>query len=131
TEEANARTQTDLQEQNALLLKAKPTWSDEGVREKEAAAIAEHLIQRGFTQDEVARIQDHRILLMAADAMQSKKVANTIDLAKKKVKKAPRLVKPNARQNANQAHKKAADLTSKARKTGRVDDVAQALLARG
>ncbi len=122
--------QSYLQEQDSLLLEAIPSWRDKSTRETEAQALAKYMTDAGFQPDEISQIKDHRYILMARAAMQGSKVATKVDLAKKKVKKVPKLVKPNARQNTNHAQKKSAAALAKAKKSGRVEDFAQALIAR-
>jgi hypothetical protein len=63
--------------------------------------------------------------------MSGDKVTTDIDVAKKKVKKAPQLVKANARQNVNQGKAtKISKLTKQVQNSGSTDDVAALLLAR-
>ena len=122
--------QSYLEQQGEALNKAIPSWSDAKVRADESAQVTEYLGGLGFQAEEIGNITDHRIILLARQAMAAGKEVTSIDIAKKKVKTAPRLVKGNARQNVNSAHKKVAALTKRAKQTGSVDDIASALLAR-
>lgn len=130
TEQQSQSDNEYLQEQHNLLVDRLPTWKDSTVRNAETSKVTEYLTDLGFKPEEIGNIKDHRYILMARDAMAGKKTASAIDIAKKKVKKIPKLVKPNARQNVNQSQERVKKLEAKARKTGHVDDVAQALLAR-
>ena len=130
TQDAEQAQQTYLQKESESLNKAIPTWSDDKVRNAETAKLTEYLGKSGFNTDEISKITDHRIILLARQAMAAGKEVTAIDIAKKKVKKAPKLVKGNARQNVNQKQKSIAALTQKAKQSGSVDDVAQMLLAR-
>ena len=129
-QETEQAQQNYLQQEGELLNKAIPTWSDSSVRSAETAKITEYLSGLGFQPSEISNITDHRFVLLARQAMAAVKDTKASDLAKKKVKKAPRLVKGNARQDVNAKQKNVAALTKKARNSGSVDDVAQMLLAR-
>ncbi len=120
-----------LQDQDALLLSAIPSWSDQTVRSKEAKKVAEFLSQNGFTHDEVSNLKDHRVILMARKAMTGDKAVTDVDIAKKKVKSVPKLVKPNARQNVNQNTQRINKQQAAFKKSGKVDDLAKLLIARG
>ena len=128
--EADAKAETYQQEQFNLLVKAIPEWADDSVREKQGGEVQQYLLKQGFSPEEIATTFDHRIYLLARQAMQAKEAATEVDIAKKKVKKAPPLVKPNARQNVNQNAKTVAKLVKKAKETSRNEDIAAALLAR-
>ena len=120
-----------VQQQDELLLKAIPEWSDQSVRNEQSAKVSEFLLSSGFTPEELASLSDHRIILMARKAMNGDKVSTEAEVAKKKVVKAPKLVKPNARQDVNQS--KAAitkKLVKKAKATGRTEDFAAVLASR-
>ena len=127
----NAMQEKQLQQQDELLLKAIPEWSDADVRKKQSAEVGEFLIKSGYSPDEVGRVTDHRVILMARHAMKGVNNVTNVDLAKKKVKKVPKLVKPNARQQVNQNTQAINKQRGRFKKTGRVDDLAELLIARG
>lgn len=120
------RKESNLKQQDDLLLKAIPEWSDSKIRSEQAQAVGEFLLSNGFNQDEVANITDHRVILMARNAMKGVKSVSNVDLALKKVKTVPKLLKPNARQD-NQNAQRQTKLHKTLRKTGRVEDVAALL----
>lgn len=131
-QQADAEKQREhLAQENELLLAAIPSWSDDKIRKAETAKVAEFLESSGFSADEVATISDHRIIAMAHKAMNGSEVATAADLAKKKVSKAPKLVKPNARQQVNPNEQRVKKLKGKFKGSGKVDDLAQLLIARG
>ena len=118
-------------QQDELLLKALPQWQDSDTRKAESEKVAKFLSDSGYTPEEIGNIRDHRVILMAVNAMKGKQAAESADIASKQVKKAPKLLKPNARQNVNQAKaNKVQKLVNRAKATGRTEDVAAALLAR-
>lgn len=120
-----------LQKENDLLLQAIPEWKEAEARAKGVEKVAVYLTNNGFSTEEVATIGDHRIVLMAHKAMNNDRMAKDTDVALKKVKKAPKLVKPNARQSPDQGRKTRINkLKTKAFQTGRAEDIAAALLAK-
>ncbi len=130
-QETEAKTLENLGKEDELLKAAIPDWNDANTREKESAKVSEYLINLGYKPEEVQTITDHRVIKLAYTAMNSQEISKDIDLAKKKVRKAPKLLKPNARQNpqnSKQATIKKAE--TKAQQTGTVNDVAAALIAR-
>jgi hypothetical protein len=127
-EEARQRT---LQKEAEALLDVIPEWKDSEVANKEKADMRNFLKSYKFTDDEIAQLADHRIVMMIRDAQKGKQVAEKVDVMKKKVSKAPKLQKPGAKQSKQTAvAKRNQELKSRLRKSGHVDDLAQALLAR-
>lgn len=118
-------------QQDELLVKALPSWNKPEVRKAESEKVAQFLMDSGYSAEEVGNIRDHRVILMAVNAMKGSKVATEADIAEKKVKQAPKLVKSGARQSVNQAKAtQTAKLVKKAKQTGRTEDIAAALLSR-
>ena len=119
-----------LQKEHEMLLSKIPDWSDVKVRESESKQVSDVLSGFGYSAEELHKVNDHRLILMAKQIMSGVKAGNDIDIAKKKLKKAPKLLKPNARQNVNQNAKRQNSLMQKVKKTGKLSDVAAALEAR-
>lgn len=118
-------------QQDDLLLKAVPEWKKPEVRKAQSQEIAAFLTEIGYSAEEIGNIRDHRVILMARNAMKGKATVSSADLAAKKVKAAPKLLKPNARLNSNQAAAKTTQkLMQKAKQSGSIEDVAAALLSR-
>lgn len=90
-----------LQAEQEQLLAKLPDWQDAGKAQAERKAIGEYLQSAGFSADEIAKVQDHRGVLMAREAMLYRKmVAEQKTIAEKKVAAAPpRAIKPNATQD--------------------------------
>ena len=129
--ESNDKQQQYLTQQDDLLLKAIPEWSEAKVRKAQSAEVAEFLAGNGYSSEEIGHIRDHRIILMARNAMKGVKSVKDVDLAKKKVNKVPKLVKPNARQQVNQKTQAIEKKRANLKRTGSVEDLAKLLLARG
>lgn len=98
--------QAYLANQNEMLLTAIPEWSDTSVRESEAKEMSDFLGDYGFNESEVGAVIDHRLVKLARDAMKNRGKSQTIDTAKKKVKKLPKLVRPGAKPDKVVAQKK-------------------------
>lgn len=130
-QQAQAQREQYLAQQDELLTKALPEWKKPEVRKAETQKVAEFLTENGFKPEEVANISDHRFIVLAHKAMNGKQVSKDVDLALKKVKKTPKLVKANARQNPSETAKRRTDkLKAKAFKSGRTEDLAAVLLSR-
>jgi len=120
-----------LQKESEALVDLIPEWKDASVAKQEKAEMRDFLKQYKFTDDEIANLADHRIVLMIRDAQKGKKVATKKDVALKKVVKAPKLQKSGSKPSKQTIQKqKFKDLKARVRKTGHVDDVAALLLAR-
>lgn len=121
-----------LEREHQTLLEKVPSWNDENIRAKEAAEIADYLDSIGFAQDEISSLKDHKLIILARAALgQQGPSKKKLALAKKKVESIPKLVKPGAsRPQSHGAMSAAQKATAKAQKTGSLDDVTQALIAR-
>lgn len=121
-----------LQAETEKLHEAIPEWKDENVAKAEKAKLVEYLTTTGgWTMDDVATVQDHRLMLALRKAMlydegQKKgreKIAG-------KVKPAGQTLKPGAQARAPLKGRKAAAKRARQQlaRTGRADDAA-ALIA--
>lgn len=122
-------TQAALENERQALMKALPEWSNEAVAVKEKQSIAADLKARGFAEKDINELSDHRILLMAREAMlyrQSKEAAKTTE---KQVKQAPKIVKPGStgQRNTSAIQK----IHQEVKRTNSRGSVAQWLLATG
>jgi len=121
-----------LRQNEEKLLEKMPEWRDETKRSAATREIANALIAHGYTPDELNGLSDHRAVLIAHKAMlwdRSQAVKN------KQVKTEatpPKPVKPgNANTPSNApAQKRIDDLAKRAKRTGKLDDVAALLMAR-
>ena len=74
-----------------------PAWSDTAKASAEQAAISKHLIERGFSQEQVAQITDHKTVILAREAMLYRQmVAKAKETTKKVEALPPRMQKPGA-----------------------------------
>lgn len=133
-EQEQLRSQTfqeHLSKERQALVEAWPEMADESKAATERTALIDELKSRGFTDQEIGNAADHRILLMARDAMRWRQSAKNADVAKKKVIKiGKKVVKPGARQSqAEQRQEGLKPMRDKLRKSGDWKDAA-ALLSR-
>ena len=105
-----------------------PSWSDPSVKEREWKEIVEHAREYGFTEENVNEVFDHRVIRLLRDAKEYAKLQKAKPQVEKKLKLAPKMVKPG---NAKKADKSRFEqLQSRLQKTGSIDDAAELLLAK-
>lgn len=130
-QEGDVKAQEHKQAEYDLLMSAIPEWQDAKTFQAEGGKVHEFLFNNGFSSEDIQSLSDHRIYLLARQAMNGVKAAKDVDLVKKKVVKAPKLVKPNARQNVNPNQQNVTRLRKQLKKSGSVNDLAELLKARG
>lgn len=119
------RLQAHLQKEAQALYEKLPEWTDEGKRSEEQGAIRDYLKGLGYNDQEIAQAYDHRLILMARDAMQYRKMRQAKPTIEKKVTKAPRVVKPGAKKDKAQlAAERNEALNRRLKKSGSVEDAA-------
>lgn len=124
------RQQTEAQQQERLtreyraLLDAVPEWQDEKVAAAEKQALSDFLMQSGFRKEEVDAASDHRIIMLARDAMRYRDQLKKADTAKKRVIRiGKKPLKPGSRQSkADQKQDSTRALRSQLRKSGKLED---------
>lgn len=127
----------------SLMMDSIPEWNNEEVKKKDEAAISEFLLGRGFKQNEIHMQQDergfihhpgiidHRVISIIRDAMSYRKQSEKVDLAKKRVKKLPKVLKSGAKQTkADIKSNKNSEAMKQFNKTGSRDDLVAALMAK-
>lgn len=110
------------------LLNVYPDWNGE-TKTQVDNYLAESF---GYTQQELSKIDDHRLAVMAHKAMQfdkqSQEVTTKTDVAKKKVKKLPKLQAPAKQKSAIKVRAGTIGaLKSRAKKSGNLQDAANYL----
>jgi hypothetical protein len=130
--EAAARqaSESRVAEGDRAMREAVPEWGDDAKRQELKVSLARTLESYGFKPDEYQSVADHRVLLVARDAMlyrqmqAERKAAET----KKAAPSVPRTVSPGTPQGGqNQAKTQA--ILKQAAKSGRIDDQVNAVLA--
>lgn len=89
-----------VEAEKAKLVEAIPDMGDEEKSKGLKAKISEHLLSRGFSRDEISKAYDHRLILMAHEAMQFREAKQKAGAIKKKVIKIPKVIKPGTSQTA-------------------------------
>ena len=80
--------------ENKVLLAAIPAWEDKKTAKAEKTELVGFLMDEvGFSEEEVMASTDHRLILLARDAMAHRKSQAKADVALKKVRKAPKTIK--------------------------------------
>lgn len=128
-----ARAQADrqaLEAGEARMREAIPEWADEGKRRELQGQMSKALEAYGFAPQEYQAVKDHRVLLVARDAMLWRQMQAERQAAagKKAPAVAPKVMSPGTPQpNANAAKTRA--LLKSAAKSGRLDEQVNAVLA--
>lgn len=120
-----------LREQEALM-KAIPEWRDESVANAERQELARFMLARGYSEEEINAVDDHRALLLVRDAMKYRAQRDAGEVAKKKViKLAKKIVKPGARQTASEQNtENERGLKQQLRRSGSTVDAAKLISVR-
>lgn len=119
---ADQRADMARAEQTKLLEKL-PEWADAKIAKAEKGKISQYLADQGFSGDEIGRAVDHRIILLARDAMFYNDGKKKAGLAKKRVAKIPKVMKPGAPKPEDQRKTENIDrLRAKLRKSGSMAD---------
>ena len=126
---ARQSAQQRLAESDARMREAVPEWADEGKRKALQSDLARTLEGYGFAPDEFRHVADHRVLLVARDAMLYRQMQDQRKAAeaKKAAPTPPRTVTPGAPQGKTTSPEVKA-LINKA-KSGRTEDQVAAALA--
>ena len=123
--------QETLNREYGLMLEQNPDWSDEAAFKQGQADIQSYLSTKGFSEGEINQLVDHRIVSILRDAIKAKETVSKVELAKKKVKKLPKVVKSGAKQTRKEANAKSSnEKVNRFKKSGSQDDLAAALLDR-
>lgn len=115
-------------EEQKRIVEAIPSWADKSTKEREWNEIVSTAQEYGFTEDNVNEVFDHRVIRLLRDAKEYRKLQKSKPQLEKKLKLAPKMVKPGNAKKADVA--KTEQLVSRAKKTGAVDDIAELLLSK-
>ena len=120
--------QKTLEKEREALHAAIPDWSQETNSRLTSFLQDEY----GFAPEQVAQVYDHRLVKMAYEAMKWRESQRSAQQTVKKVKAAPKLVKPSAKPSQTQIKRsEAAKLRGRLKQTGKVEDAARLILAGG
>ena len=129
--ENRERQQQYIQEQAQQLVEKLPEWKDPSTAKTEKTAVAEYLMNQGFTQEDISTASDHRMIILARKAMLYDKGSDKAAVTQKKVIKIPMVLKPGSPKPQEQISREQRDQAkSRLRKTGSLED-ALALMRSG
>lgn len=115
--------QRTLEREAGLLQQAIPEWADETVRQADYAKMMQAASDRyGFTQEEIAQVTDHRLLILLRDAAKGAELEAKPVVLKRKTEIKPKLsagAKVKTDPNASKQKKAFGKLKSKGDLTGR------------
>lgn len=89
-----------LEDEGKKLVNAVPEWADSKTKTKETQGIKEYLKSQGFNDADVQQVYDHRLVLVARDAMRYRELKAKQPALTKKVNEAPKLAKPGAQKSS-------------------------------
>lgn len=113
-----------LSEQQDQLLAKLPDWKDATKAKAEKAAIADYLKSQGLEEAQIHNITDHRVVLMARDAMLYRQMMDKAKTVAEKVKTIPQKVEKPGGGESNALDGRTAAMKQLGR-TGRVEDAAR------
>jgi len=106
-----------LQNENRLLSEKISDWLDEDVKIRETQKIVKYLQEKqGYTEEQIANIDDHRVFVMAREAVKLQDIMSK-DLSAKEVKSPPKSAKPGSSERAPRKSKEDT-LRQKLKETG-------------
>lgn len=110
-----------LSQEREQLLAILPAWADEAKAQSEKAAIVKHLVERGYSPEQVSQLSDHKTVVMAREAMLYRQMmAKAKETAKAVEKLPPRMEKPGV---SRPTDGRTADMQA-LRKSGKAEDAA-------
>ncbi len=129
--ETKERQQQYLQEQAQQLIERLPEWKDPNTAKAEKTAVAEYLLNQGFTQEDISAASDHRMVIMARKAMLYDKGKDKAGVVEKKITKIPKVLKPGSPKPQEQVNRERQNqVKAKLRSTGSLESALELLRSR-
>ena len=124
--EAQKEHQRIVYQEHQKMVNVIPQWAEDDKRQAIAKAVSEFAITKGYTQEELSQLVDHRsiLVLMQAKAYEDmQKKQNTV--RSKKVKNKPKVVRGKAKtERADTDKAKRAKQMKRLQQTGKAEDAA-------
>jgi len=117
-----------LNEQRRLARERIPEMSDPNKSENFQFNVKNTLKNYGFTDEDIGRITDHKMLLVIKDAMAYKDLQKNKPIIQKKVTNVPKVIKPGVAVSESSKRNEVRNKISKLRKTGHIKDAQSAIL---
>lgn len=121
--------QKNLEESKVQLLERIPTWKNADTATKEKSAVVTYAKRLGFTDNELSTASDPRAIEVLRKAWLYDKLVSKNQVAKKKVNKAPKMMKgnvPTSKVQAKQRESKA--YLDRLKKSGKMNDAVEYLM---
>jgi len=125
---AQAQYNAYLAEQRRLAQERIPEFSDPVKSEGFKSGIKSTLKTYGFSDQEIASLADHRMLMVIKDAMSYRGLKNSKPIVQKKIANAPKIIKPGIAKSENSKRIDVRNKISKLKKSGRIEDAQSAIL---
>lgn len=110
------------QQEKTALVEKLPEWSEPQTREKLVGELKSHLGDWGFDQSDLNGVVDHRLLLLALDAVKYRQLkADPKSVAAKRLADLPRVQRPGGTSEETEDSSRLTALKRDALKTGRLD----------
>lgn len=125
--ESQQRFQSEaLKREREALFKAIPDWRDDNKFKQARSRILAYMAERGFSEQEVGSLMDHRALLVAYDAARFRESQKALKASAKNLGQKPKVAKPGASTTPAQANdEQTKALRQQLKKTGKLDDAAK------
>ena len=121
-EEARRNYHSMVSQEHQRMVEQLPEWADQEERTKISADIKNYATSKGFTNDELSVLSDHRYLLTLMKAMKYDSLQSS-DIKSKKLKNKPRVVRSGKGVEKSQTDSKAkAAQMKRLRGTGHIND---------
>lgn len=115
-----------LKREREALFKAIPDWRDDSKFKQARGRILAYMAERGFSEQEVGSLMDHRALLVAYDAARFRESQKALKASAKSLGTKPKVAKPGASTTPAQANdEQTKALRQQLKKTGKIDDAAR------
>jgi len=128
-QEMQVQHQQVLQEEHSKMVSILPEWNDPDTQRAIAKTVSEFALTKGYTQEELSQLVDHRsiLVLMQAKAYEDM-TRKQHEVRAKKVKNKPNVVKTKAKRGKEEAStSKRREKMKRLQSTGHVDDAASLL----
>jgi len=128
-QEMQVQHQQMLQEEHSKMVSILPEWNDPNTQRAIAKSLSEFALSKGYTQEELSQLVDHRsiLVLMQAKAYEDM-TRKQHEVRAKKVKNKPNVVKTKAKRGKGEASaSKRKEKMKRLQTTGHVDDAASLL----
>lgn len=126
TESQQRFQQEALKREREALFKAIPDWRDDAKFKQARGRILAYMAERGFSEQEVGSLMDHRALLVAYDAARFRESQKALKASAKQLGQKPKVAKPGAGATpAEVSDEQTKALRQQLKKSGRLEDAAK------